>query len=809
MTVTKVARVALDGAVGSYDKLYSYIVPDSLVLSALQGCRVTVPFGRGNAQRIGIIMSFDDNNSSKTLKSIISVIDESPVLGQEMLKIAAWMRDNVFCTYFDAINTMLPAGLKFKLKDYYEANGEFSDLSALSEDERDLFSFLLKSGVTTADKIKPYFPDYEKLMFSLADKGAVTHSITPKRNMGDFTRRYLRVSDEAYSDNPKLTARQKEIFEVVNSIGEVSVKELEYFTGVSAAVVNALVKKGVLDCFEKQEFRSVKRAIGEKNNKEIVLNDEQETAFGGLRDKLFSKNSETALLYGVTGSGKTQVFLKLADEASAAGKGVIIMVPEIALTPQMIDLFSSRYGSNVAVFHSAMSVGQRMDEYRRIACGKAHIAIGTRSAVFAPFNNLGLIVIDEEQEQAYKSEKSPRYHATDIARLRVKYHKGLLCLSSATPSLQSYSLAVSGKYSLYKLSKRYNNMSLPEVRIVDMRKELKEGNSSDISRELAGLIGEQLERGRQSIILLNRRGHNTYVSCKECGFVATCDNCSISLTYHSANNRLMCHYCGHSVPLYKKCPVCSSEFLSFSGAGTQKITEELSTLFPNARILRLDADSTIKRDFYSESLGDFANGKYDIMVGTQMVAKGLDFPNVSLVGVIGADKSLYSADFRGFERTFDLLTQVVGRAGRADSNGIAVIQTSDTDNHIIDLAKSQDFDAFYKEEINQRRISIFPPFCDICLVWTQSSFENLARSAAFEIFGSIKAMLSDEFKDLRVIILGPSVASVPKVDKKYRYRMLIKCKNEAKFRLMIRKACDIQKVKDLSVFIDINPLNII
>ncbi|MBO4734370.1 MAG: primosomal protein N', partial [Clostridia bacterium] len=713
MCKTTVALVALDGAAGSYDKLYSYSIPRELLSAAIPGCRVSVPFGKGNKERIGMIFSLADDDSSKC-KDLISVIDESPVLNTELLGLCVYMRDNLFCTYFDAVNVMLPAGLKYKLADYYAVNPEFSCKQLLNGDEQQFFSIIEEKGELSAEKLKSLSANYKEILFSLTDKGALIHTVFPKRNLGDFTRKYVTLS-ENYSADIKLTPRQREVCGAVEVAGEVSVRELEYFTGAGVSVINNLVKKGLLSAFDKQEFRMPPRGTFTAAKNEIVLNGEQTAAYEGLLKMFSADTGDTALLYGVTGSGKTQVFLKLADEVLKSGHGVIVMVPEIALTPQMINLFSSRYGSGVAVFHSAMSLGQRMDEYRRIATGKAKIAVGTRSAVFAPFDNLGLVVIDEEQEHTYKSEKNPRYHARDIAKLRIKYHKGLLCLSSATPSLESYSYAKAGKYGLFTLTHRYNNLSLPNVEIVNMRDELKEGNSSNISRQLAEQLREQLNAGKQSIILLNRRGHNTYISCPACGFVAGCKNCSISLTYHSANGRLMCHCCGHSEPMFKKCPECGSEYLSFSGVGTQRICEELSVLLPRASILRLDADSTLTRNSYSTHLGDFAAGKYDIMVGTQMVAKGLDFPNVSLVGVIGADRALATDDYRSFERTFDLLTQVVGRAGRAENNGIAVIQTSDTDNHIIDLAKEQNYEAFYNEEIVDRQIKIFPPFCDLCL----------------------------------------------------------------------------------------------
>ena len=603
-------------------------------------------------------------------------------------------------------------------------------------------------------------------------------------------------------------ARGKDVI-IIDTAGSVSVKELQYFTGVSSSVINTLEKKGIITSFEKQEFRMPYVNGTKINREEIILTTEQQSAFDGLAALTQSQNAETALLYGVTGSGKTKVFLKLVDDVSARGEGVIIMVPEIALTPQMIKIFSERYGSKIAVFHSAMSLGQRMDEYNRIKHGKALIAIGTRSAIFAPFSKLGLIIIDEEQEHTYKSEKSPRFHARDLARFRSAYHKCLLCLASATPSVESYSNAVTGKYKLFTLKQRYGNAMLPEVWLVDMKKELNDGNSSDISRDLAVKIGEALDNKKQAIILLNRRGHNTYVSCQGCGWVASCENCSISLTYHSANRRLMCHYCGASHEVPKKCPECDGEFFHFSGSGTQKLEEELSLLFPTARILRLDADTTGARDSYSNYLTAFANGEYDILLGTQMVAKGLDFPRVTVVGVIGADRALYSDDYRGYERTFSLLTQVVGRAGRADNPGVAVIQTNDTENNIISLAQRQDYDAFFKEEINNRKLMIFPPYCDICMVYVQSFDASIANDSINEIFANIKQAVASDYSDIKLIILGPAPATVPKVNNKYRYRIIIKTKNSSRFRDMIRTATDIKLKKDTYIGVDINPENII
>ena len=802
-----VAEVVIDGAVGSFDKKYTYEIPEILRCDAKAGCRVTVPFGMGNSKKQGIILKLYEGEISAKTKQIISLTDTVPVLNNERLKMCEWLKNHTFCSYFDAVHTMLPTGLNYNLTDYYSVNEEFCCLSLLDEKEKQIFEFLSDNPQQPQKKLEQLFGETATALRTLCEKQAVIKSQIPVRRMNDLTRRWVRVNEDKAA--VKLTARQQEIVEIVEAAGSVSVKELQYFTGVSASVINALEKKGILISFEKQEFRMPYSSEQSVKREEIILTDQQQKAFCGLYELQSSKKSETALLYGVTGSGKTKVFLRLVDEVIEKGEGVIIMVPEIALTPQMIRIFSERYGSKIAVFHSAMSIGQRMDEWTRIKQGKALIAIGTRSAVFAPFENLGLIIIDEEQEHTYKSEMSPRFHARDLARFRAAYHNCLLCLASATPSVESYSNALTGKYKLFTLKERYGNAVLPQVRLVDMRNELAEGNSSDISRELALQIENALANKKQAIILLNRRGHNTYVTCNSCGWVAACENCSISLTYHSANKRLMCHYCNASHELPKKCPECESEFLHFSGSGTQKLEEELKLLFPNARILRLDADSTIARDSYSSYLTDFSNGEYDIMLGTQMVAKGLDFPSVTVVGVIGADRALYSDDYRGFERTFSLLTQVVGRAGRAESAGVAVIQSNDTENNIINLAQGQDYDAFYNEEILNRKLMIFPPFCDICMIYVQSFDANVASDTMNEIFRNIQNALENEYSDIKLIILGPAPATVPKVNNKYRYRMIIKVKNSARFRELIRTATDIKLKKDTYIGVDINPESII
>jgi len=798
-----VVQVALKGATFAFDKLYTYAVPLELYGKAKAGCRVTVPFGRGNTTRQGMIFTVSEQDV-QGLKKIISLTDEEPVLSDEMLKLADYMRETVFCTYYDAVSVMIPAGLGFKTVNFYSANGEFSAFSLLSQDENVVFQYLLKKGETEEAQLKTHFGVSSEFLDSLSEKEALVKISDLKRRVGDATQKWVHLSEE-FDEQTKLTARQKEVVSLLEEIGSAAVKEICYFTGVSVSVVENLIKKGVLCSFEKKVYRTNDIKVAPKSTGEIVLTEEQQKAFDGLLGDYNSNEAKTSLLYGITGSGKTQVFLKLADKAVSDGRGVIVMVPEISLTPQLISLFENRYGNKIAVFHSAMSMGKRLSEWQRIKDGKALIAIGTRSAIFAPFKDLGLIIVDEEQEHTYKSEKSPRFHATKLAKFRVGFHKGLLCLSSATPSIESFTLAQKGVYGLYKLKNRYGNAVLPVVETVDMKTELQNGNTGVLSNRLYEAIRDTLEDKKQVILLLNRRGHNTYISCSACGYVETCPNCSVSLTYHSANKRLMCHYCGYSKKADSVCPECENKNMKFTGLGTQKAEEEIKILFPNANVLRLDADSTTARDSYSSYLKDFADGKYDILIGTQMVAKGLDFKDVTLVGVLGADSAMYSEDFRSFERSFSLLAQVVGRAGRGENEGRAIIQTVSPDSNLIELAAAQDYESFYDEEILSRKLMVYPPYCDICLVSAQAISKNIAEKTIKEVFDNIRNLIEKDFSGVKVMILGPLPASVSKVNNRYRYRMIIKCKNNSEFRKMLRQAINIKLISDATVSVDMNP----
>ena len=813
MKTEKVALIAVADTVYHFDKLFSYSLPEKS--NAAVGCRVLVPFGTGNRSRQGVIMEISEGETAK-LKEIISVLDETPLLSEEMLKLAEYIKETTFCTYFEALKIMLPAGINMKIVPSYsyKQNADEEKIEQLDEDSKRIIECLKNSRANVKrDRLMEVMglSRENTLPEKLAKQGFIIRSDDAIRNVKDASIRMAKLSDNSSYVN--LTSpKQQAVVELLKDCGAASVKEICYFTGVTNAVVTALVKKNVVTFFERETYRNpYKGKYVTPPVEEIMLTEEQQKAYDGLLAEY--EKGGISLLYGITGSGKTQVFLKLVETVSKQGRGVIVMIPEIALTPQILAIFRARFGKSVAVFHSAMSLGQRADEWKRVKKGDATIAIGTRSAVFAPFSDIGLIIMDEEQEHTYKSEASPRFHARDVSRFRTAYHKSLLLLASATPSIETYALAKSGKYALFSLENRYGTAKLPTVIKADMREEIASGNTSALSKVLCEKLKENLENNKQSILLLNRRGHNTYVSCRACGYVFSCVNCSISLTYHSANGRLMCHYCGHSEPLGTDCPECGQPYVRATGLGTQRAEQELSALLPSARILRMDADTTMSRFAHEDYLSAFSKGEYDILLGTQMVAKGLDFPNVTLVGVINADGSLFADDYRGYERTFSLLTQVVGRSGRGDTEGIAVVQTAAPENPVIELASRQDYPAFYEQEIMTRKLMKYPPFCDICMVGFSSVNEEDSKKGAIWVLEQIKVMTKGKYDGEKLIVLGPSPATVPRVAGKYRMKIIIKCRNTRRFRGMMAEIMQAfgeeKEHKNTVGFVEMNPYSII
>ncbi len=734
-----IATVAVESTFFSFDTDYSYSVPAQLADKAVPGAYVTVPFGKGNTPRKGIIVATEQGSAEK-LKCISAVHEK--VLSDEMVSLALWMKERCFCTTYDCLRQMLPRG--------------FGIIRSKSE-------------------------------------------------------RMVRLVDESEDTLLSVTKKQRSVCELLLDVGSASVSEVCEFCSVGTTVLKNLEKNGIVEFYQREIMRNPYENTGTGNPAPIVLSPEQQKAYDTYLHMMQSGGG-CGLLYGVTGSGKTQVYLKLIDNALADGKDAIVLVPEIALTPQTLNIFHQRYGNQCAVIHSGLSLGERNDEYKRADTGQAKIVIGTRSAIFAPLHNLGLIIMDEEQEHTYKSERTPRYSTKDVAKFRAACNHALFLMISATPAIETYSYALKGKYTLCELTERYGEAVLPDVVTVDMKSEMRSGNRTPVSSVLRQYMQENLENGKQTILLINRRGYNTFIACNECGHIVTCPHCSISLTYHSYNNRLVCHYCGYAKQLDHLCPSCGSDAVRYSGYGTQRVEQELQALFPQARIVRMDADTTATKFSHQKILDAFAAGEYDIMIGTQMVAKGLDFDNVTLVGVVNADNSLYDENYNAAERTFDLITQVVGRAGRRSTKGRAVIQTINPYNETLELAARQDYKAFYRNEIEMRRLMIYPPYCDLISASFTGEDENEVALCAKAFFDEIVRLNTSVYKEIKIVVLGPTPAKISKINNHFRYRLALKCKNSGKIRQMMyeiyKTVSKVKEYKNVKISVDINPNDI-
>lgn len=815
-----VALVAVENCAYSFDKLFSYVVPDEFSDMLTAGMRVLVPFGRGSALRQGFVFGFCDKDNEKEsveLKSVYSLLDSAPLLSEEMLKLALWVRERCFCTYFVAAKAMLPGGMCLKTEKIYTCASDIEPdiLSGLSDDERLIIEFLRKKKdyVRETNILKKAGLSKESLILKrMVRRGYLTESTDAFHRVNDLTSQMITLCDGFCTDDFSLTDKQLSVVSVLRDIGAATSKELTYFSGVSDSVIKTLINKGICETFTATVTREVKPVLSQGEYKKPVLSSSQKKAFDSLFDSYKKRDFNQALLYGVTGSGKTSVYLELIDAVLADGKNVIVLVPEISLTPQTFSIFSGRFGKDIAVLHSGLSMGERYDEWKRIKEGKVRVVIGTRSAVFAPIENLGLIIIDEEQEHTYKSEMSPRYNAKEVARFRGAYNNAFLVLASATPSVETFAKAKNGQMLLCEIKERFGTAVLPDVYTVDMTDKSLTSGFFAISDPLADEIEKNLQNKEQSILLVNRRGYNTFVVCSDCKKVVSCPKCSISMTYHSANNRLMCHYCGYSVPFLENCPSCSAENIRYSGFGTQRVEQELKIRFPDARVVRMDADTTVAKNSHEKVLNAFSKGEYDILIGTQMVAKGLDFPDVTLVGITSADKELYNNDFRSSERSFDLITQVVGRAGRGKRKGRAVIQTLVPDNRILSIAAKQDYDKFFENEINLRKALVFPPFCDLCEISFSGVLQEKVNRCSNAFFEHFVKLNESEFSEQKVIVLGPMAPKVSKINDLYRMRILIKCRNSSGFRELVNKTLMYilgdRTFKDVTVYADMNPENL-
>ena len=735
----KTVGVAVSNATFHFDKLYTYAVMPDQQDTVRLGSMVLVPFGRGSRARMGVVLACDAEPESAKLKFLFDVAPASACLTPELLRLVHFLKERTFCTYYEAVKAVIPYGAQYK--------------PTVAED-----------GVTP-----------------VLQKQLVRHTENAYKLVGTL------------SPKPRPTAKQLAAVALLAG-GERTLSALEE-KGISRAVLDNLCAKGVLECSKVNKSIDLYSSIPLKNEP-ILLTEEQQAAYDALLPGLEDAAPHSALLYGVTGSGKTLVFLKLIEHCLQMGRRALVLVPEISLTPQMILRLKSQFGKRVAVQHSALNHTERLLQWQMIQDGGADIVVGTRSAIFSPLENIGLVIIDEEQEHTYRSESAPRYSAHEVARQRAAENGALLLLASATPSTESYYAAQHGRTQLVRLTKRYGGNPLPKVQIVDMRAELASGNPREISLAMEDAIRHNLEAGKQTILLLNRRGYQTVAQCEDCREVLKCPKCSVPMVYHKSAHKLLCHYCGSQLdPPPARCPACGGK-LQYRGFGTQKAEEELAKLFPEARILRMDQDTTAAKDAHEKLLAKFARHEYDIMVGTQMVAKGLDFEDVTLVGVLGIDSLLFAQGFRAYETVFSLVTQVVGRSGRAKDPGFAIIQTTDPDNPVLNLAAAQDYDAFFEQEIAYRKLGLYPPFCGLCVVGFAGPKESeVARASAR--FAALLGRQAAKQPDLPLRVLGPTPGSIEKINDSYRYKLTVKCRNDRRFRDLIRETLTLYEQEKL------------
>ena len=793
METADMVKVAVSAAPYSIDKPYSYLVPESLAAAAVPGVRVMVPFGRGNKESEGLILARVQEPKLPGSKALRQILDSEPVLDKAGIDLALWMRGRYFCTVFEAVKTILPAGLWYGLREIWslamEPEAARSAAVGIPGAWQVLDLLEKQGGKADIRVLRDALGDgAEKPLKAMKKAEILTCETDAKRKIADKSHRMVELvvnTEDAYALTEPKRRSAPARYEVVNFLataGRTPAAEVSYYTGASARTLKSMEKAGLIAFSEEEELR-VPSLDDVEPGPEIVLNEEQQRAFEEILGRVQAAKPSVTLLHGVTGSGKTQVYLRLVQETLALGKTAMVLVPEIVLTPQMMRKFSSYFGSRVAMLHSSLKMTERYDQWKRIRRGEVDVVLGTRSALFAPLKNLGLIIMDEEQEGSYQSENVPRYDAREVAKYLCVREKAALVFGSATPTVETAWAAEQGSYQKALLRRRYNENALPEVLIADLRQEILNGNPGLISTPLRQELEKNLAAGEQSILFLNRRGSSRMLLCGECGYVPQCPRCSTAMTYHSANGRLMCHYCGHSEPAADTCPECGG-WMKHVGAGTQKVEEELRELFPEAGILRMDADTTAGG--HEEILQTFERERVPILLGTQMVAKGLDFENVTLVGVLSADISLYVDNYRAAERTFSLLTQVVGRAGRGGKTGRAVIQTYTPGNDVIRCAARQDYDAFYESEIRMRRLRRYPPFADLFTVTVSGTEEGRVLRAAVSVRETLRQLCRrPELAAGEPEVLGPAPAPVVKVNNRFRYRCTLVGKNDKATREML------------------------
>ena len=809
-----IAKIAVSAANFAIDKPYSYRIPEGM--EVLPGQRVQLPFGRANKRSEGVVLAVEPGEESK-LKPIDCCLDEEPLLTEKQLRLAAFLRERYFCTFYDAIRVMLPAGLWFRTKNTFSLTEDrtWQEKTIRKEHALEILTLLENLGGQAEESaLRNLISDEEilhEVLSYLLRKKWITSQTDFQRKTGDKTEKIAALASSAEeamefaSQRPKSAAMQKLVLELLCSLGSVAVKELCYFTGASMATINRLEKLGYVTLSERPVLRCREIQPAQLNGP-LELNPAQQRCFEDLAEQMAGENPGVALLYGVTGSGKTSVYIKLIAHCLALGKSAMLLVPEIALTPQLLGLLAAYFGEKTAVLHSSLSAGERYDQWKRVRSGEATVVIGTRSAVFAPCTP-GLIILDEEQEHSYKSENAPRYSAKEVAIWRGAKENALVLLGSATPSIESMYRAKQGDYRLYTLKERYNGKPLPDVDIVDLREEMKMGNDLSMSVPLRHAMMETKDAGKQTILLLNRRGASRALVCVDCRETPECPRCNLRLTYHSANNRLMCHYCGHSQIAPERCS-CGGHMKAI-GTGTQKVQSELEYLFPDWKSIRMDTDTVNAVNTHEKILQQFQQEQIPVLIGTQMVAKGLNLPDVTLVGVLDADLSLYTGGYRAGETTFNMLTQVVGRAGRGDAAGRAVIQTLVPEHQVIRLAARQDYDGFYDLEINLRRVQNAPPFGDIAVITVSGQEETAVLRGAAKFRDSLNSCLRDSgFRNEVCTVLGPAPCAVPKINYHFRYQLTLRCRMTKNLRLLLayllRQFSQDKANRGVNAFIDVN-----
>jgi len=818
METAVIVKVAVSAAPYSIDKPYDYLVPEHLLNAAVPGVRVQIPFGRGNRLSEGIVLARSCGEKQQGIKALETVLDEEPVLDSDGIALALWMRQRYFCTLFEAAKTILPAGLWYRFQQVWHLASELERPQAEETAEKVkgasavLGVLYAGDGSASLEVLRAACGEQVDVTLRAMEKaGVVKCEAAARRKIQDKNRRMAELAVSAEDALAIVEAKRRsapmryEVVRLLASTGRASCADICYFTGASMTTLRGLEKAGIVAFSEEEELR-VPKAEQVEPMGPIVLNGEQQAAFDAVLEWIDAPKAEAVLLHGVTGSGKTQVYLRLVMEVLSRGRTAIVLVPEIVLTPQMMRKFSACFGDRVAMLHSSLRMSERYDQWKRIRRGEVQVVLGTRSAIFAPLKHLGLIVLDEEQESGYQSENPPRYHTRDVAKFLCARDGATLLLGSATPTVETAWAAEQGSYHKLLLRQRYNAGALPEVIISDLRQEIREGNPGLIGRELRQELEKNLERGEQSILFLNRRGNSRMLLCGECGHVPECPRCSVPMTYHSANGRLMCHYCGHSRKVLDVCPDCGG-IMKHVGSGTQKVEEELRQLFPGTDILRMDADTAAAG--HEKILRQFESEKVPILLGTQMVAKGLDFENVTLVGVLSADVSLYLDYYRAAERTFSLLTQVVGRAGRGSKAGRAVIQTYTPGNDVIQSAARQDYDSFYESEVRLRRLRRYPPFADLFTFTVSGTEEAAVLRGAVGVRETLRRLCSlPAIAAAQPEVLGPAPAPVLKVNHRYRYRVVLVGRNDKATRdqisWLLKEFANDRGMRGLNIFVDCN-----